>query len=133
MTKSLMMRLKVVVSSAPVAARLRKLRTFSGADSGNISITILPASVCSVTHCWAIFSTDAPSNGSDLFATNSAGLAFFFGGSVRVSTFFGSWAALKDIANASMHVTMHPAPHSQFLVLESLIGSCESAVGAECL
>ncbi len=32
MTKPLTMRLKVVVSSAPVAARLRKLRAFSGAE-----------------------------------------------------------------------------------------------------
>ena len=39
-----------LTSSAPVAARLRKLRTFSGATSGIISISIAPSSVSRVTH-----------------------------------------------------------------------------------
>ena len=88
-TKSLTTRLKVVVSKAPVAARLRKLRTVSGADSGSISISMTPASVSSVTHCAAIFSIVAPSKGSAAFASASAG---------RSLLFFGTGAFLQPSA-----------------------------------
>src|SRR5882724_11575204 len=76
--KSLTVRLKVVVSSAPVATRLRKFLTLSGAASGNIAISIAPNSVSSVTHWAAIFSTDAPSKGSGGLANTSAGLELAF-------------------------------------------------------
>src|ERR1700741_3838261 len=111
------MRLKGVVSNAPIADRLRKLRTFSGAESGSISITIFPASVCSVTQCCAIFSTDAPSNGSGLLvAVSSAGLVFFFGGSLTGSAGFGSWP-FKERANVNTHAEVHTKQRSQFVLL----------------
>src|SRR6266850_6800476 len=102
MTKSLTTRLNVVVSRAPVAARLRKLRAFSGAESASISISIAPASVSSVTHCPTIFSTDAPSNGSGLVRIISAGLALaFFAASLAASDFIGSCdAAMVTQLNA---------------------------------
>src|SRR5581483_2395672 len=72
-------RLNVVESSAPAAARFKKLRTVSGAFPGNISITIAPCSVWSDTHWPDIFSIEAPSYGSDLVCAVSVGraLAFF--------------------------------------------------------
>src|ERR1051325_3187477 len=72
-----------------MATRLRKLRTVSGAVSGNISISISPASVSSLTHCAAIFSTVAPSNGSRT-TVSTAGRSFFFGGAALL--FCGPWA-----------------------------------------
>src|SRR5260370_380755 len=92
MMKSLTVRLKVVVSSAPVAARLRKFLTLSGATSGSIAISITPISVSSVTHWPDIFSTVAPSKGSANPGTASAGRALaFFGGSGGEGTLGGSW------------------------------------------
>src|ERR1051325_5048537 len=70
--------------------RLRKLRTVSGAVSGNISISISPASVSSLTHCAAIFSTVAPSNGSRT-TVSTAGRSFFFCGGAAF-LFCGPWA-----------------------------------------
>src|SRR6185503_7319337 len=67
-TKPFTTRLNVVVSSAPVALRLRKFLTASGATSGINAISIAPSSVSSVTHWLAIFSTVAPSNGSAVAA-----------------------------------------------------------------
>src|SRR5437868_10983076 len=60
-TKPFSTRLNVVVSSAPVADKLRKFLTASGAASGIIAISIAPGSVSSVTHWLASFSTGAPS------------------------------------------------------------------------
>src|SRR5216683_4746509 len=90
--KSLTVRLKVVVSSAPAAARLRKFLTLSGATSGIIAISIAPISVSSVTHCPDIFSTVAPSKGSGTSGTASDGRALaFFGASGDTATLGGSW------------------------------------------
>ncbi len=50
-TKSGTTRENVVVSNAPRAVKLRKFLTVSGADSGNISSSILPDSVSIRTHC----------------------------------------------------------------------------------
>src|ERR1700752_1125491 len=72
MTKFFTVRLNVVVSNAPVAARLRKFLTLSGATSGIIAISIVPTSISKLTHCAAIFSTDAPSNGSGAGAAGAA-------------------------------------------------------------
>src|SRR6185503_21234663 len=82
---------------------------------------MFPASVRSVTHCWAIFSTDAPSNGSDLIVIVSpAGLAFFFGGSLAGSAGLGT-CPCKERANVNTQATEHTASRNQFLALVSFI------------
>src|SRR5262249_5436195 len=64
------------------ADKFRKFLVASGAFSGIIAISIAPTSVSSVTHCPAIFSSGAPSNGSPAGAGAAAALVFtFFGGS----------------------------------------------------
>jgi hypothetical protein len=69
---------KVVVSRNFPATRLRKLRTVSGALSGNISNSITPASVSTFTHCAAISATVALANGST-FSTAGRRFALFEG------------------------------------------------------
>src|SRR5215203_4388081 len=59
---------------------LRKLRTDSGALSGNSSISITPASLSIVTHCAAIVFTSAFSNGSDFVSAAGVGRGLAFGG-----------------------------------------------------
>src|SRR5215203_1408248 len=68
MTKPGTTRVNAVVSNRPVAVRFRKFLTDSGACSGNISISITPASVSKVTHCAAIVFMSALSKGSALAA-----------------------------------------------------------------
>src|SRR5918992_1847817 len=79
MTKPFTVRLKVVVSSAPKAARFKNPRTVSGALFGNMSITIRPCSVSRVTHWPVICATDALTNGSVFGVGDATGraLAFF--------------------------------------------------------
>ena len=71
-------RVKLVVSSSPVAAMFKKFLTDYGACSGYISISIKPASVSSVTHFDAIVLTSAESNGSAFAAGVGEGLALAF-------------------------------------------------------
>src|ERR1044072_5510471 len=88
MTKPFTTRLNVVVSKAPVAERLRKLRTASGAFSGSIAISIAPSCVSSVTHSAANFSTETPSKVSvDVSVAVAVVREFAFLG--------GSWATDK--------------------------------------
>src|SRR6267142_5453573 len=92
--KSLTTRLNVVVSKAPVADRLRKFLTLSGATSGIIAISISPSSVCSVTHCPAIFSIGTPSKGSGELTGASGGLALAFFGVSTAGWVLGVCCAL---------------------------------------
>src|SRR6266851_6152732 len=103
--KSLTVRLKVVVSSAPVAARLRKFLTLSGATSGIIAISMAPISVSSVTHWPDIFSTVAPSKGSLTSGMAAAVRALaFFGPSGDTATLGGSWPLVMPASRkASRH------------------------------
>jgi hypothetical protein len=62
-----------------VAERLRKLRADSGAASASTSISITPASVSSITHCFDISAGVAFSKGS-AGGSSAARRAFFFAG-----------------------------------------------------
>src|SRR5580765_3203938 len=97
MTKPGTTRLNVVVSNAPVAVRLRKLRTDSGALSGYISISISPASVSILTHLDASVLTSALSNGSGAAGGGAAGRALALGGS---GDGVGDWENAAETAAA---------------------------------
>src|ERR1051326_5549579 len=98
-TKPLTMRLKVVVSSAPEAARFIKFLTVCGAFAGSISITIAPCSVSSVTHWPDICPSVALLNASTFVAGEgeAAGRAFTF---FKLSELgCGFWAPTSRIAS----------------------------------
>src|SRR5437763_17210756 len=118
MTKPGRTREKVVVSSAPVAARLRKPRAVSGAFAGSISMVIAPCSVSIVTHWPVIFSIEAPSKGSAFGCPDSAGRAFAFLG---VSEFGrGFWATAQELT-VTRETATAPQSGAMFIARERFI------------
>src|SRR6185369_4948523 len=81
-----------------------------------MAISIGPNSVSSVTHCPAIFSSDAPSNGSPAGAGVAAARAFaFFGGSI----------ALFDCARTAIANAITTTTKRILLIMKK---SCESCL-----
>src|SRR5258706_3970013 len=114
-------RLNVVVSKAPIAIRLRKLRTDSGALSGYISISISPASVSSLTHFDARVLTSALSNGSEPVCGVGVGRAFVFAGS---GVGDAAWPKASPAENTTARINVKQACPN----IEYIFGKSDSRV-----
>src|ERR1043166_3477152 len=123
-TKPLTTRLNVVVSNAPVAVRLGKLRPASGAFSGSIAMSIAPSSVSSVTHCAPSFSTDAPSNGS-----GAAGASVV---AARAFAFFGASIGAFDCALTGIVVNINATIRPILLMLKTPLRHLDRAEHRAC-